>query len=65
MVMKLYENDVLNENEMAILVKQYWKLAVITVEEDQILNKNFRSKLFNSPDERREAANIVFDVSEP
>lgn len=65
MVMKLYENDALNENEMAILVKQYWKLAVITVEEDQILNKNFRSKLFNSPDERWEAANIVFDVSEP
>ena len=62
--MKLYETGVLSENEMASLVTQYWKLAVITVEEDQVLNKNFRSKLFKSPDERWRAANIEFDVSE-
>lgn len=61
MVMKLYETGTLNENKMAILVNKYWKLAVITVEEDQILNNKFRSKLFSSPDERWAAANIVFD----
>lgn len=63
MVMKLYENDSLNENEMAILVTQYWKLAVITLEEDQNLNKKLRSKLFDTPEERWKAANILFDVS--
>lgn len=61
MVMRLYETGELNENEMAILVNKYWKLAVITVEEDQTLNKKFRSKLFTSPDERWRAANIFFD----
>ena len=64
MVMKLHENGNLTEDELAILVKQSWKLAVITLEEDQRLNKSFRSKLFSSPDERWKAANIVFDAPE-
>lgn len=64
MVLRLYESGKLTEDEMAILVKQYWKLAVITLEEDQRLNKNLRSKLFDTPDERWQAANILFNAPE-
>ncbi len=43
---------------MAKLVKRYWKLAVITLEEDERLNKVARSKTFKTPEERWAAAGI-------
>jgi hypothetical protein len=60
LVLELYEKDNLTEESMAVLVRQYWKLAVITLEEDSRLNKLARSKLFSSPDERWRAAGIDF-----
>jgi hypothetical protein len=37
---------------MAKLVKRYWKLAVITLEEDNRLNKVARSRAFKTPEAR-------------
>jgi hypothetical protein len=62
MVLKLDQEAALTEAGMNDLVKKYWKLAVITLEEDERLNKNFRSKLFDSHDERWLAADIEFEV---
>jgi hypothetical protein len=45
---------------MAKLVERYWKLAVITFEKDERLNKFTRTKTFKTPEERWSAAKIVF-----
>lgn len=58
MVLELYRRDNLSEKTMAKLVKRYWKLAVITLEEDERLNKVARSKTFKTPEERWAAAGI-------
>jgi hypothetical protein len=60
MVLGLYQQEKLNSKTMAKLVKRYWKLAVITLEEDKRLNKIAKSKTFKTPDERWEAAGIKF-----
>ena len=59
-VLELYRKDKLSAKTMARLVERYWKLAVITLEEDERLNKIARSKTFKTPDERWEAAGIKF-----
>jgi hypothetical protein len=59
-VLKLYQRDNLNAKTMAKLIKRYWKLAVITLEEDERLNKVARSKIFKTPEERWAAAGIAF-----
>lgn len=59
-VMKLYQKKKLTDRAMAGLVKRYWKLAVITLEEDQRLNKGARSKPFATPEQRWASANIKF-----
>ena len=59
-VMRLYEDGNLTEATMADLVRNSWKLAVITVEEDAALNKTARSKSFSSPCERWRLAGIRF-----
>ncbi|MEW5685743.1 MAG: hypothetical protein AB1942_12555 [Pseudomonadota bacterium] len=46
---------------MAELVSRYWKLAVITVEEDARLNRVARSTVYDNPDERWKAAGIEFE----
>jgi hypothetical protein len=58
--MKLYEGNDLSEQSMADLCRKARKLAVITIEEDGILNRRARSKMFSSPDERWRAASISF-----
>lgn len=63
-VIELYQNKKLTENEMAKLVKRYWHLAVVTKQEDQLLNSRFRTVLFSSPKKRWDAASIKFDNSE-
>ncbi len=45
---------------MQRLVERYWKLAVITLEEDQRLNKVARSKMYDTPEKRWSAAGINF-----
>jgi hypothetical protein len=60
MVLDLYQKEKLNSKTMAKLIERYWKLAVITLDEDERLNKIARSKTFKTPDERWEAAGIKF-----
>jgi len=60
MVLDLYQKEKLNSKTMTRLIKRFWKLAVITLEEDERLNKIARSKIFKTPDERWEAAGIKF-----
>lgn len=60
MVLKLHSTNLLNEKTMRSLVRRYWKIAVITLEEDQRLNKIARSKAFRTPDERWSLAGIRF-----
>jgi hypothetical protein len=59
-VLDSYRKDMLNTKTMAKLVERYWKLAVITLEEDGRLNKIARSKTFKTPEERWAEAKIKF-----
>ncbi|MDD5585680.1 MAG: hypothetical protein PHY92_01825 [Alphaproteobacteria bacterium] len=59
-ILELYQGDALNAAAMNKLVKKYYKLAVITLEEDQHLNKVARSKLFDAPEKRWARAGIKF-----
>jgi hypothetical protein len=59
-VFELYLEKKLNEQSMQSLVNKHWKLAVITLEEDNRLNKVARSKMFDTPEERWAAAEIKF-----
>ena len=61
-VLELYRMDKLSTKSMARLVERYWKLAVITLEEDERLNKVARSRAFKSPQERWAAARIEFET---
>jgi hypothetical protein len=65
LVLDLYRSGDLSEQTMADLVKRWWKLAVITLEEDARLNKVARSALLNSPDERWQMAAIKFQGNSP
>jgi len=60
MILALHRKDNLNEKTVKELVERYWKLAVITLDEDQRLNKKARSKMFDTPEERWMAAGIEF-----
>jgi hypothetical protein len=51
----------LTEDAMATLIKRFWKLAVITIEEDGRLNRIARSRAADSPDERWRRAGISFE----
>lgn len=64
MVLELYDQDTLTEENMAALVNQYWKLAVITVDEDARLSRFARSKVYATPDERWAAAGISFSSAD-
>ena len=60
-ILELYEGNRLTEETLQDAVQKFWKLAVITIEEDQALNKNYRSKVYDCPDDRWAAAGIKFD----
>jgi hypothetical protein len=60
MVLDLYRKDKMSAKTMATLVERHWKLAVITLEEDERLNKIARSKTFKTPRERWKATGIKF-----
>ena len=59
-VFTLHEKGKLNEKSMQKLVHRYWKLAVITLKEDQRLNRVARSRMFDTPEKRWSAAGIKF-----
>jgi hypothetical protein len=59
-IRELYQKGDLNPQSLSKIVEQYWKLAVITVEENERLNKVARSKMYDTPELRWAAAGIVF-----
>ena len=59
-VITLYKKGKLNETSMQKVVKRYWRLAVVTLEEDQCLNRVARSRMFGTPEKRWSAAGIKF-----
>ena len=59
-ILDLYQTNKLTDQTINELVSIRWRLAVITLEEDQRLNKIARSKMFNTPEERWAAASIKF-----
>ena len=60
LILSLYTEEKLNERSVNRLAKKYWKLAVITIEEDRRLSKIARSKMYPTPEERWTAADILF-----
>ena len=60
LVLELYEQQELTQERLNALVGRYWKLAVISLEEDKRLNKIARSKMYDTPEERWAAASIEF-----
>jgi len=62
-VLELYATGNLTEATMDDLTRRYWKLAVITVEEDARLAKIARSTVYETPDARWSDAGILFDPS--
>ena len=60
LVFDLHQKKKLNNQNLNKLVKRYWKLAVITLDEDRRLNNIARKKMHNSPEERWAAAEILF-----
>jgi hypothetical protein len=61
MVRNLYRRRHLNERTMANLIKKYWKLAVITHEEDRRLTR----RRFKTPQQRWASARIRFRKGSP
>jgi hypothetical protein len=59
-VLDLHQKNELNDTTMLRLIERDYKLAVITLDEDQRLNRIARSKMFETPHERWAAAGIKF-----
>lgn len=59
-VLEIYRRGTLSRKTMDKLVRKYWKLAVITSNEDKRLNKLARSKMYKTPEDRWLAAGIRF-----
>jgi hypothetical protein len=59
-ILDLHKKDELNATAMNELVERHWRLAVITLDEDQRLNKVARSKMSDTPEERWKKAGIEF-----
>ena len=59
MVLSAFDKGALTDQALNELVDKYWKVAVITLEEDRQLNAVARQD-FDSPDERWRAVGIEF-----
>jgi hypothetical protein len=59
-VLGRYQRNELSSATMDELVKRDYRVAVITLEEDQRLNQVARSRVFATPEERWAAAGIEF-----
>ena len=62
MIKKLNTSERLTEQSLADLIKKYWRMAVLTHEEDSRLGK---SKTFKTPQERWATAGIRFLKNSP
>ena len=60
LVLQRSKVDALNEQWLNELCDQRWKVAVITCEEDQRLNKSARSTLSDRPEDRWASVGIEF-----
>ncbi len=60
-ILALHREGTLTDATMAELAQRYWKLAVITVEEDTRLNRIARVTEYDTPELRWAAADISFD----
>ena len=60
LVYKLWLNSEFSEAALSELVARYWKMAVITLDEDRRLNKIARSTMYETPNARWAAAGIEF-----
>ena len=60
LILKAFNEGALTQVWLDTLCDQRWKIAVITLDEDRRLNRMARSKLYDSPQERWQAAGIVF-----
>jgi hypothetical protein len=60
LVLKAFHEEALTQAWLDTLCEQRWKVAVITLDEDRRLNRLARSKLYDSPEERWQAAGIIF-----
>ena len=60
LVLAAHENGKLSKQRLDRLCKSKWKLAVITHEEDNRLNKIARAKRYGTPEKRWAAARIKF-----
>jgi len=60
MVLAMYRKNRLSTATLNALARKRWKLAVITLKEDVILNRVSRSIPFVSPEQRWRAAGIRF-----
>lgn len=63
LVLRLYQQGEMSESSLNALVRRHWMLAVITLEEDQKLNKGLRSQMFDAPVDRWRAAGIEFPLN--
>ena len=59
-VLELAREEALSVTSLDATVTRYYKLAVITVEEDNLLNSLSRSEMLDSPESRWELAGIKF-----
>jgi hypothetical protein len=60
LVLELSRKGELNDQSMNDLAQRYWKVAVVTREEDDRLNKVARFTMYDTPEERWAAAGIIF-----
>ena len=60
LILKAFHEGALTQDWLNILCDQRWKVAVITLDEDRLLNSMARSKLYDSPEERWQDAGIIF-----
>jgi len=59
-ILSLYQRNELSPETMLDVVQRDYRLAVITLEEDQHLNRIARSRIFDTPEARWKAAGIEF-----
>lgn len=60
MILDLFSRDQLTSAEMARLISRYWRIAILTIEEDERLNRIARTKAYQRPEDRWAAAGIEF-----
>jgi hypothetical protein len=63
LVLKHHADNSLDKNLLNDFMARYWKLAVLTLEEDERLNRLVRSKMSDTPEQRWALVNIEMEES--